>query len=172
MFSSRSGARSSPHHVVTASVCVVSLVAASCTWGPREPSIAGVIADSERVDGVTRVTFQDDSTVDIDFSESDGLEGSSGGLQPGTLLMTDATGDWYFTLDAVSIAPLGSREPRDCFFIGTYGTRDDGHITFDNGLRLPLALDFDAGSVTDDRFDHPTAGFCADEGGRLLFYEG
>jgi hypothetical protein len=159
-------------HAVAASLCgAVALVIASCTLGPRDPSIAGVIADSERLDGVTRVTFQDGSTLDLNFAELEGLEGSSGGLEPGTLLMTDATGDWYVTLDAVSIAPLGSREPRDCFFIGTFGTRDDGHNTFDNGLRLPLVPDFDPGSVIDSRFDHPTAGFCADEAGRLLFYD-
>lgn len=75
------------------------------------------------------------------------------------------------TLDAVRIAPLGSREPRECYFIGSFGTRDDGHIRFDNGLRLPLTPGFDAGSVTGSRFEVPTAGFCADEAGRLLFYD-
>ena len=148
------------------------LLAASCTWGPHDPSIAGVIADSERRDGVTRVTFQDGTSLDLNFAQSEGLEGSSGGLEPGTLLLTETSGkNWYVTLDAVTIAPLGSREPRDCFFMGTFGTREDGYIKFDNGLRLPLAPDFDPGSVTDDRFDIPTAGFCADETGRLLFYD-
>ena len=141
-------------------------------WGPRDPSIAGVIADSERLDGLTSVTFQDGSTLDIDFTESNGLEGSSGGLEPGTLLLTDAAGDWYATLSATSMAPLSSREPRDCFFLGTFGTRQDDYLNFDNGLRLPLAPDFDPGSVMDDRFENPGGGFCVDETGKAMFYDG
>ena len=110
--------------------------------------------------------------LDVDFSDSEGLDGSSGGLEPGTLWLSDAAGAWYMTLRATSFAPLGSPlEPRDCFFIGSYGTRDDGQVQFDNGLRLPLAPDFDPGSVMDGRFDHATAGFCVDEAGRLLFYD-
>lgn len=37
----------------------------------------GVIANSERRDDVTIVTFQDGTTLDVDFSETDGLDGSS-----------------------------------------------------------------------------------------------
>jgi len=150
----------------------VALVIASCTLGPRDPEVVGVIANSERRDDVTIVTFEDGTTLDLDLSESEGLDGSAGGLEPGTLWISDAAGAWYITLDATSFAPLGSPQPRDCFFIGSYGTRDDGQVQFDNGLRLPLAPDFDPGSVMDGRFDHATAGFCVDEAGRLLFYDG
>lgn len=171
MFPSTSGARSWPHRVFVASGCAaLSLLAASCTFGPRDPATVGVIASSDRRDGVTALAFVDGSTLELNLSESEMLDGSSG-LEPGTLWLSGAAGDWYVTLYATTIAPLGSQEPRDCFFVGSFGTRDDGHILFDNGLRLPLASDFDPGSVTDDRFDNPGGGFCADEAGRLLFYD-
>ena len=160
-------------HAVDASLCgAVALVIASCTLGQRDPEVVGVIATSERRDDVTIVTLEDGTTLDVDFSVSEGLAGSAGGLDPGTLWLSDAAGAWYMTLDATSFAPLGSREPRDCFFIGSPGTRDDGHIQFDNGLRLPLVPDFDPGSIMDNRFDYANAGFCVDEAGRLLFYDG
>lgn len=150
----------------------MALIASSCLFGPHDPEVMGVIADSERRDGVTIVTFQDGTTLDVDFSETDGLDGSSGGLEPGTLWLSDAAGDWYMTLGATTFAPLGDREPRDCFAISSLGTRHDGYIQFDNGLRLPLSPDFDAGSVMDDRFDHVGSAFCVDDAGRVLFHDG
>lgn len=46
-------------------------------FGPHDPEVMGVIANSERRDDVTIVTFQDGTTLDVDFSETDGLDGSS-----------------------------------------------------------------------------------------------
>ncbi len=146
MFPSISIVRPLRFRILTAPLyAALTVVTLACTAGPRTPTAVGVIEGSQRRDSVTTVLLHDGSSLDLNFAESTMLESSSGGLEPGTLLLVGGGGDWYMTLGAVRIAPIGSREARDCYFIGSFGTRDDEHIVFDDGLRLPLSRGFRSG---------------------------
>lgn len=106
---------------------------------PREPSAVGVVRSVDFVEpAIALVTLATGQRVRIDFDTAARLYGG-GGPKTGDLLLhgADALGAWY-----VALPPEG-----DTFRISTdlVGTGPGNTITFEFGLRLPLASTFHMG---------------------------
>jgi hypothetical protein len=172
-------AKRSPQHSATAvrraaAVVLIALALTGCLEpGPRDPEIIGVIKNSEIVgDSLWRYTLHTGEEVTIDYDEYEGLDGSAGGQDVGTLLLAGRTAgqDWYMGLPPRTMRPAGLLTEYDCFFIGVFATDGGEFLLFDNGLRLRKADDFDPRShIVDGRFDNPQAALCVTEDGEVLF---
>lgn len=99
---------------------------------PRDPLVVGVIREVEFLGSrKATVTLHAGATVTVDFAAASSLYGTGPSVGDLFLYGSDASGTWY-----VEIPPSGDTFP---IFTDLAGTSPDNTITFEFGLRLPLA---------------------------------
>lgn len=149
-------------------VLALLVIRASLPPPDRNPSVVGVIESGENLTGVWHYELENGQSVDIDFDQTETLDRSSGGGDPGTLLFYgDGADAWY-----MGLFPL----PDGSYRFNAAARDDDTHIVFENGLRLPKAPGFDGrGWPQDGRYDLALGGptfapFCINQNGQVTTY--
>jgi len=160
-----------------ASFLAVSAIASGWTIGwfiqPRIPTTIGVIERSENIGPSTwRYALHTGDDVTIDYDTFEGLSGSAGGQNPGTLLLVGHTGSrhWYMSIAASQMRPAGRLTEFECFRAPGDATEGANTIDFANGLRLRKAPGFDPSShFIDGRPSGRGGSLCVTEDGEVLF---